>query len=328
MSESRPPVIHSAQALPLSSTAANGPSTSSPLRTTQSAQATQADVRAPETHQPPISQSPPSPLSTQDSASPSDCGTSFGEPLYEWPSPPPEMAGPSGDLHLGLGGSGMVFDLLFPVVSEHSPPLPVSPDELVDILTEDDDDMTDVTRQAGNAPVALLPPSPQRGLSLLPGTGSASLELLSHYLSVTSRSMDNGSTTENPFIVQLVPLAFNSDLVLQLILTQSAVHRMAASTRALISQRSEQQHQPLLPDRTAVATRHYNGSLRLFRRRLSCYTSQQPVDILTLAVGALILCFVEVSLPLHITSAYLYVLTLCCLQRRPREISTAPFSTI
>ncbi|GKT56671.1 C6 transcription factor [Colletotrichum tofieldiae] len=120
-----------------------------------------------------------------------------------------------------------------------------------------------------------------RGMSLLGGNhDDNSLELLSHYLSATTISMANGSTTENPFSVQLIPLAFSSDLVLHLLLTQSAVHRAAKS---LVS-----------TDR--VATKYYNQSLRLFQQNISTFMGgQDGEETLILGIGALILCLVETA---------------------------------
>ncbi|KAK2052671.1 hypothetical protein LY76DRAFT_598429 [Colletotrichum caudatum] len=120
-----------------------------------------------------------------------------------------------------------------------------------------------------------------RGMSLLGGNHDEnSLELLSHYLSATTISMANGSTLENPFSVQLIPLAFGSDLVLQLLLTQSAVHRAAKS---LVS-----------ADR--VATKYYNQSLRLFQQNISTFMGgQNGEETLILGIGALILCLVETA---------------------------------
>ncbi|KAK1593718.1 fungal-specific transcription factor domain-containing protein [Colletotrichum navitas] len=120
-----------------------------------------------------------------------------------------------------------------------------------------------------------------RGMSLLGGNHDENaLELLSHYLSATTISMANGSTLENPFSVQLIPLAFGSDLVLQLLLTQSAVHRAAKS---LVS-----------ADR--VATKYYNQSLRLFQHNISTFMGgQNGEETLILGIGALILCLVETA---------------------------------
>lgn len=121
-----------------------------------------------------------------------------------------------------------------------------------------------------------------RGPTLLPGCSDKSQELLSYYLSTTATSMANGSTSDNPFLVQFIPLAFSSDLVLQLILTQSAAHRAAR----------------LLKDTDDLADRYYNNSLRLFRQSVSGYINGTEVEPLTLLVGALIMCFTEVNPPL------------------------------
>lgn len=131
-----------------------------------------------------------------------------------------------------------------------------------------------------------IPSSPgvqvPRPLSFMPGINdSNSMDLLSHYLGVTTVSMANGSTPDNPFCVQLIPLAFGSDLVLQLLLTQSAVHRASKS----------------LCSGDRVADQYYGRSIRLFQRSLSSFIGGQPLEQkLTMGIGALILCFIEVSL--------------------------------
>ncbi|KAK1731663.1 fungal-specific transcription factor domain-containing protein [Colletotrichum acutatum] len=129
------------------------------------------------------------------------------------------------------------------------------------------------------------PPSPgvqvPRQLSFMPGINdSSSMDLLSHYLGVTTVSMANGSTPDNPFCVQLIPLAFGSDLVLQLLLTQSAVHRASKS----------------LCSGDRVADQYYGRSIRLFQRSLSSFIGGQPLEQkLTMGIGALILCFIETA---------------------------------
>ncbi|OLN87231.1 Zinc cluster transcription factor CZF1 [Colletotrichum chlorophyti] len=120
-----------------------------------------------------------------------------------------------------------------------------------------------------------------RAVSFLPGShDSVSLELMSHYLGATTISMANGSTLENPFSEQLIPLAFSSDLVLQLLLTQSAVHRASKSLVAA--------------DR--IATKYYNQSLRLFQQHISNFMGgQQGEETLILGVSALIFCLIETA---------------------------------
>ncbi|KXH26729.1 hypothetical protein CSIM01_12426 [Colletotrichum simmondsii] len=120
-----------------------------------------------------------------------------------------------------------------------------------------------------------------RQLAFMPGiTNSSSMDLLSHYLGVTTVSMANGSTPDNPFCVQLIPLAFGSDLVLQLLLTQSAVHRASKS----------------LCSRDRIADQYYGRSIRLFQRSLSSFIGGQPLEQkLTMGIGALILCFIETA---------------------------------
>lgn len=91
--------------------------------------------------------------------------------------------------------------------------------------------------------------------------------------------MGNGSTPLNPFVVQLIPLAFSSDLILQLLLAQSAVHRVSSGS----------------VEQTQSADFHYGRSLQLFRRNVIKHIELPSDNILNLAMGALIMCFTEVS---------------------------------
>lgn len=118
---------------------------------------------------------------------------------------------------------------------------------------------------------------------MLPGCGPDSYQLLSHYLATTADCMANGSTPINPFLVQIVPLAFTSDLLLQLVLTQSAAHR------AFRSQNESDE----------IAQSHYTKALRLFRREVTELIDGKETNPLMLTVGALVMCFTEVSTPIH-----------------------------
>jgi Fungal specific transcription factor domain/Fungal Zn(2)-Cys(6) binuclear cluster domain len=121
-------------------------------------------------------------------------------------------------------------------------------------------------------------PTLPRAMSLLPEYGQEAFELLSHYLSRTAESMSNGFSPSNPFLSQLVPLAMSSDIILRLILTQSAAHRAVLHA----------------PQNDNVASGHYGKSVKLFRRRINDHIGGTSVDPLMLAVGALIMCFTEV----------------------------------
>ncbi|KAF7529214.1 hypothetical protein G7054_g9913 [Neopestalotiopsis clavispora] len=115
-------------------------------------------------------------------------------------------------------------------------------------------------------------------LSLLPGLQARSLDLLSHYTSHTALSMGNGSTDNNPFITQMVPLMFVNKLVLQLVLTQSSAHRAIAKGIA-----------------AEAAQRDYAESLRTFQYAINEYISGQQINPLWITVGALIMCFTETT---------------------------------
>ncbi|KAF5863499.1 hypothetical protein ETB97_010000 [Aspergillus alliaceus] len=118
-----------------------------------------------------------------------------------------------------------------------------------------------------------------RSLSMLPGYSHESFQLLSHYLATTANVMANGSTPVNPFLVQIVPLAFSSDLLLQLVLTQSAAHRAFRCRN----------------DSDEVAQTHYTKALQLFRKGVTEFIDGKESNPLMLTVGALVMCFTETA---------------------------------
>ncbi|KAF7121842.1 hypothetical protein CNMCM5793_009395 [Aspergillus hiratsukae] len=118
-----------------------------------------------------------------------------------------------------------------------------------------------------------------RSLSMLPGCSLESFQLLSHYLATTADCMANGSTPVNPFLVQIVPLAFTSDLLLQLVLTQSAAHRAFRCRN----------------DSDEVAQSHYTKALQLFRKGVTDFIDGKESNPLMLTVGALLMCFTETA---------------------------------
>ncbi|KAE8349573.1 fungal-specific transcription factor domain-containing protein [Aspergillus coremiiformis] len=118
-----------------------------------------------------------------------------------------------------------------------------------------------------------------RSLSMLPGYSPESFQLLSHYLATTADVMANGSTPINPFLVQIVPLAFTSDLLLQLVLTQSAAHRAFRCRN----------------DSDEVAQCHYTKALQLFRKGVTEFIDGKESNPLMLTVGALVMCFTETA---------------------------------
>ncbi|KAE8377370.1 fungal-specific transcription factor domain-containing protein [Aspergillus bertholletiae] len=118
-----------------------------------------------------------------------------------------------------------------------------------------------------------------RSLSMLPGYSPESFQLLSHYLATTADVMANGSTPVNPFLVQIVPLAFSSDLLLQLVLTQSAAHRAFRCRN----------------DSDEVAQNHYTKALQLFRKGVTEFIDGKESNPLMLTVGALVMCFTETA---------------------------------
>lgn len=142
--------------------------------------------------------------------------------------------------------------------------------------------MTLRTRFQGGADAGMWGATPNFSVlpSMLPSYGSDSLELLSHYLSRTANSMGNGSTDINPFIAQLVPIAFSNPLVLQLILAQSASHRQASGGEVVGNE---------------VAQKYYTDSLRMFRNVVNEYMSGKEENTLVLTIGSLILSLTEIA---------------------------------
>ncbi|KAJ5301502.1 hypothetical protein N7508_006365 [Penicillium antarcticum] len=118
-----------------------------------------------------------------------------------------------------------------------------------------------------------------RSLSMLPGYDAESYQLLSHYLATTADCMANGSTPINPFLVQIVPLAFSSDLLLQLVITQSAAHRAFRSR----------------DESDTIAHSHYTKALQHFRRGVTDFIDGKESNPLMLLVGALLMCFTETA---------------------------------
>ncbi|KAF3401928.1 hypothetical protein F1880_009794 [Penicillium rolfsii] len=118
-----------------------------------------------------------------------------------------------------------------------------------------------------------------RTLSMLPGYDPESYALLSHYLANTADVMANGTTPINPFLVQIVPLAFTSDLLLQLVIAQSAAHRAFRRRN----------------DSDAVANSHYTKAIQLFRHGVNDFIQGKESNPLMLLVGALLMCFTETA---------------------------------
>ncbi|KAJ5261266.1 hypothetical protein N7478_011861 [Penicillium angulare] len=118
-----------------------------------------------------------------------------------------------------------------------------------------------------------------RTMSMLPGYDPDSYTLISHYLSTTADCMANGTTPVNPFLVQIVPLAFTSDLLLQLVIAQSAAHRA-------FRRRDESD---------AIAQSHYTKAIQLFRSGVTEFIDGKEPNPLMLLVGALLMCFTETT---------------------------------
>ncbi|KAL6796210.1 hypothetical protein GGI42DRAFT_362258 [Trichoderma sp. SZMC 28013] len=164
------------------------------------------------------------------------------------------------------------------------------PDELLLGLDgEDDDDERDNDNalmsladidMSGLLPGLNLMGAVPRPPSMIPEAENGTFDLMSHYLARTAISMGNGSTSSNPFVLQLVPLSFSNKLVLQLVLSQSAAHRAVYEERR---------------DLKAVAQRYYTNSIRSFRQAISAYINGSDPSPLWVTIGALVMCFTETA---------------------------------
>lgn len=118
-----------------------------------------------------------------------------------------------------------------------------------------------------------IPASP----AYIPGLQTRSFQLLGHYVSCTALSMGNGSTNENPFITQMVPLMFANNLILRLVLAQTSAHKAITNGGSF-----------------DVAQRDYASALRIFQSAIGEYVDGHERSPLWVTIGALIMCFTEV----------------------------------
>lgn len=133
-------------------------------------------------------------------------------------------------------------------------------------------------QRIGSSPADLdqmIPAQP----SFMPRLDQTRFAIFGHYIQTTANSMANGATSSNPFLVQLLPLAVSSDLVLESILAQSCVHR---AVRA----RSETESEAIVL---------YNKCLRSLRTAIGNTSTPESVDPLALTVSMLVLCFTETA---------------------------------
>ncbi|CAG7933617.1 unnamed protein product [Penicillium olsonii] len=129
-------------------------------------------------------------------------------------------------------------------------------------------------------PSPSCPPPRMVQPSLLPQMKNGDSNLLNHYLQRTASCMDNGATTSNPFLVQLVPIAMSSEFIMQLILAQSCAHR-AIKQSDIVG--------------TDVAVQ-YNKAVCALRLAVDKFVTQTGhVDPLILTVGILVMCFTETT---------------------------------
>ncbi|KAK4081002.1 transcriptional regulator family: Fungal Specific TF [Trichoderma harzianum] len=161
------------------------------------------------------------------------------------------------------------------------------PDELLDLHVDDNErdndnalmSLADID-MSGLLPGFMLMGAVPRPPSMIPEAENGTFDLMSHYLARTAISMGNGSTSSNPFVLQLVPLSFSNKLVLQLVLSQSAAHRAVYEERR---------------DLKAVAQRYYTNSIRSFRQAISAYINGSDPSPLWVTIGALVMCFTETA---------------------------------
>ncbi|PNP58325.1 hypothetical protein THARTR1_01840 [Trichoderma harzianum] len=159
---------------------------------------------------------------------------------------------------------------------------------LLDVQVDDDDERNNDNALMSLADIdmsGLLPGLNVMGAvprppSIIPEAENGTFDLMSHYLARTAVSMGNGSTSSNPFVLQLVPLSFSNKLVLQLVLSQSAAHRAVYEERR---------------DLKAVAQRYYTNSIRSFRQAISAYINGSDPSPLWVTIGALVMCFTETA---------------------------------
>ncbi|KAL6835739.1 hypothetical protein J3E69DRAFT_352253 [Trichoderma sp. SZMC 28015] len=164
------------------------------------------------------------------------------------------------------------------------------PDELLDLNVGDNDDerdndnalmsLADIDMSGLLGLPELMMGAVPRPPSMIPEAENGTFDLMSHYLARTAVSMGNGSTSSNPFVLQLVPLSFSNKLVLQLVLSQSAAHRAVYEERR---------------DLKAVAQRYYTNSIRSFRQAISAYINGSDPSPLWVTIGALVMCFTETA---------------------------------
>lgn len=157
------------------------------------------------------------------------------------------------------------------------------PKEITDYACPNDDDEylglgAEVVVQQESPSLRLLESSLTKSVSLLSDCAHGESELLSYYLSRTAISMGNGSTDVNPFVAELIPLAFSNKLILHLLLAQSAAHREVLR-EGLMSH---------------TAYFHYNRSIRAFRHSVGNHINGNEINSLLLAVGSLTMCYTEV----------------------------------
>lgn len=118
--------------------------------------------------------------------------------------------------------------------------------------------------------------------SLLPDEQLASFDILNYYFVHTAVDMANGSTEDNPFLSQLIPLAMSSELVLSLILAQSLAHYEAKDR-----------------PNTSLASHHYFKSLKLLQKHINYYVQGNTDYLLDLTTGTLMMCLTEVRISKH-----------------------------
>ncbi|PWY93226.1 hypothetical protein BO94DRAFT_512255 [Aspergillus sclerotioniger CBS 115572] len=112
-----------------------------------------------------------------------------------------------------------------------------------------------------------------------PGFDADSFHIINYYLQNTAVDLANGSTPDNPFLYQMIPLAFSSELMLSLIVAQGVAHGKEKG------------------DTTVSSSYHYHyvKSLNSLQRYIGQYVAGDTNNLLELTAGVLAMCMIEAT---------------------------------
>ncbi|KAJ6031349.1 hypothetical protein N7540_002081 [Penicillium herquei] len=108
-----------------------------------------------------------------------------------------------------------------------------------------------------------------------------SFRIINYYLQNTAVDMANGATPDNPFLYQMIPLAFSSELMLSLIVAQGVVHGKEKGNMAFLSSHDSQ----------------YVKSLHSLQRYIGEYivAHRKTEHLIELTAGTLSMCLIEAT---------------------------------